>query len=152
MQANKMRYLRSLVQIPSLDPDPPSFLLLGQLIELELAKKIKLASYNREEESITTFGTLIEPGEVERSVSRQPEPAPVPRPSPPKQRVVQPKPPPATTSVPTSVFDTQFSSVSSSQQFNFPPAAPSVPKRDERLVVLFVCLLLLLFCRFLCSL
>ena len=140
--ANRMKYLRSLVQVPILDPDPPSFLLPGQLIELELAKQVKLAAMNRED-SITSFGTLIEPGEVERpqrvSSPRQPEPdpTPIPRPSPPKQRPkVQSQPPPATTT--TTVFDSQFSSISSTQSFDFTHTVAPAPikRRDDRYTTL----------------
>ena len=126
-----MRYLQSLVQIPTLDPDPPSFLLLGQLVEQELARQIKVMLTR--EDSVSSIATLVEPAEVvERTPSRQPvpEPTPIPRPSPVRQKkvVTQPKPTP----MPTSVFDAQFASVSSAQPFDFTPAPAPAPKRDER--------------------
>lgn len=56
-----MKYLQSLVKIPVLGPDPPSFLLPGQLIEMELARQVKLANVVDEEASISS---LVEPAEV----------------------------------------------------------------------------------------
>ena len=56
-----MKYLQTLVKIPVLGPDPPSFLLPGQLIEMELARQVKLARDVEEEASITS---LVEPAEV----------------------------------------------------------------------------------------
>ncbi len=55
-----MKYLQPLVKIPVLGPDPPSFLLPGQLIEMELARQVRVASQVDEEASI---GSLVEPGE-----------------------------------------------------------------------------------------
>ena len=57
-----MKYLQPLVKIPELGPDPPSFLLPGQLIELELARQVRVTAHVDEEASI---GSLVEPGEVE---------------------------------------------------------------------------------------
>lgn len=53
-EASKMKYLQNLVKIPDLDPEPPSFLLPGQLIEIELAKQVKVQIVPVEEESITS--------------------------------------------------------------------------------------------------
>lgn len=58
-----MKYLQTLVKIPELGPDPPSFLLPGQLIELELARQVKLATQVVDEEA--SIGSLIEPAELE---------------------------------------------------------------------------------------
>lgn len=121
-----MKYLQSLVKIPILGPDPPSFLLPGQLIELELARQVKLAHVVDEEASI---GALVEPGEVEAT-------------------------PTSSVTCQSSVFDSQFGSVGGG--FEFPPAqlAPKPVQTDERYVfvllfveccmcAVFVCLCLL---------
>ena len=107
-----MKYLQSLVKIPILGPDPPSFLLPGQLIELELARQVKLARVVDEEASI---GALVEPGEVEAT-------------------------PTSSITSQSSVFDSQFGSVGGG--FDFQPVSRPVPKpvvKDERYV--FVLLL-----------
>lgn len=114
-QASKMKYLQTLVKIPELGPDPPSFLLPGQLIEMELARQVRLTALLDEEASI---GSLIEPGEVE-----PPEPLPPPQPRPPPE----PKPPP------TSQFDSQFGAAKTNDRFDFERARS--PVKDERYVL-----------------
>ena len=103
-----MKYLQTLVKIPELGPDPPSFLLPGQLIEMELARQVRLTALLDEEASI---GSLIEPGEVE-----PPEPTPPPEPRP----------------TPTSQFDSQFGAARTNERFDF--EGMRSPVKDERCV------------------
>ena len=99
-----MKYLQSLVKIPELGPDPPSFLLPGQLMEMELARQVRVAAHMDEEASI---GSLVEPGEVE-----PPEPTP----------------PPTTTQ--SNRFDSQFGASRPDESFDF--TAMRSPVKDER--------------------
>jgi len=73
-EASKLEYLKSLVKIPSLSPDPPSFLLPGQLIEEELSKLVQTLPPPADEEasltSLTTTGSLVEPATGEPDEGR----------------------------------------------------------------------------------
>lgn len=66
-EASKMKYLQTLVKIPSLSPDPPSFLLPGQLIEEELAKQVQRLSVVDEEASLTSIGQFVSTAESSES-------------------------------------------------------------------------------------
>ena len=110
-----MKYLQTLVKIPVLDPDPPSFLLPGQLIERELARQVKLAAQVDEEASISS---LIEPAEVE----------------PPPTLAATATP---TASVTSSVFDSQFGS-GFGEGYDFNAPRSPVKTRDERLVCVYM--------------
>ncbi len=102
-----MKYLQPLVKIPSLGPDPPSFLLLGQLIELELAKQVRVSDINVED----SIGSLVEPAEVVETT---------PTSSLTKQ---------ASSSSSASAFDSQFNT----ESFDFSiPRSPVKEKNDER--------------------
>lgn len=77
-----MKYLQNLVKIPILDPvsyfishptpivslsslsqEPPSFLLPGQLIEIELAKQVQLQNVHHEEDSLSSLVDTAPTGE-----------------------------------------------------------------------------------------
>ena len=112
-QSSKMKYLQSLVQIPTLDAEPPSFLLPGKMVEQELAKQVRLAPMQREVDSITSFGTLVEPVEVEAS--------PTPKPKPKVQ-----------TQTSSSVFDTHFGSNMPNEEFDFVSPQGPIKCGDEK--------------------
>ena len=71
-EANKQKYLQSLVKIPSLSPDAPSFLLPGQLIEEELSRQVQTLHQADEEASLTPthLGSLVEPATGEPDEGR----------------------------------------------------------------------------------
>lgn len=102
-----MKYLQTLVKIPVLGPDPPSFLLHGQLIELELARQVQLAPPVMDEEA--SISSLIEPAEVE-------------------PRVATP-----TSSMTSSVFDSQFGS-GFGVGYDFTADRSPVKTKDDRYV------------------
>ena len=113
-QANKMKYLQSLVQIPTLGPDPPSFLLPGQLIALELAKQVRLVSQPVEEASISSLVDLDTT--TETTVTERPHADSV--------------------SSQTSVHDAQFGTTGFNESFDFARSRSPVKEKDERFVLL----------------
>jgi huntingtin interacting protein 1 len=62
-----MKYLQPLVKIPTLSPDPPSFLLPGELVEQQLSRQVVRMPEQPEESSLTS------------SAAREPSPDPPPR-------------------------------------------------------------------------
>jgi hypothetical protein len=97
-----MKYLQTLVKIPVLGPDPPSFLLPGQLIEMELARQVKLAHVVDEEASISS---LVEPAEVTTTSS-------------------------LTSTSASSLHDQEFGNTRFQEGYDF--SAPRSPAKDEK--------------------
>ncbi|CAI7993005.1 Huntingtin-interacting protein 1 [Geodia barretti] len=69
LEASKMKYLQPLVKIPTLSPDPPSFLLPGELIDQQLSRQV-VRMPEQEESSLTS---------LQGSTAREPSPDPPPR-------------------------------------------------------------------------
>lgn len=129
-QASKMKYLQPLVKIPVLGADPPSFLLPGQLIEMELARQVKVVEVD-EEASITSTSLLVEPAEVTSS----PTSSLVTLATPPPAAAVATASSPASrqtsqTSQASSRFDEQFGSTKFREGFDF--SLPRSPVKDDK--------------------